>query len=711
MARIGFNRNVDRADPANTVVLNSALSQTGYGYDFVPGKGVGGISVTNLTSLTAAPTATDYNDAWYNSFQEYDNLLVTRGKHSMKFGVSADRMQYNNIGTNLLGGSFTVTSSLISFLQNGKLTNGNTSSIAGTYGSALNAFAYPDQTGSPTYADTTSNENLRNFRQTMLGMFAQDSWKVLPNLTFNYGVRYEPVTIPTEAVNRVAILRHLTDAAPTVGGAMALGNPSLKDFSPRAGLSYDPFHKGKTAIRAGFGLYDSLDLLNEYDLVFERSFPYFTQESLATSNGINLNNSFPSTAYCLGAQDDTNTGNIDPSFNAGGNCYGVKPQSSLSLRTAYIDPNPPRSYVMSWNLNIEQQLGAWEVTVGYVGSRGVHLLQVERNINTVMPTKTSQGWFYPAVLKGAQFAKLNPNFASINCSATFNIDSEYEAAHISVNRNLTHGIQVIGSYAYGKSIDDASSTASTSSGTGYPNAIGNPYPLLPIINRGRSDFDLRNNATMSVVYEEPETHFGDKAVRLLSNGWEVAGIYRVQSGPPFTVTLTGDEPYINPNDLTQSYYGQTETDTNGATTGERPNVVSGCKPTNPGNIAHYINTSCFTYPSQSSSWNGIPGTFLGNESRNFLSAPGYQDVDLSFIRNDKIGEHVTGQFRLELFNAANHPNFAAPKIQSGLAAASVNTSTGTITKPAGPISTFNGQILSTGGNIPRQIQFGYKLTF
>jgi hypothetical protein len=710
IARVGFSRNVDKADPSNTVVLNPALKQTGFGYDFVPGKGIGGITVTNLTSLTASPTATDFNDAWYNSFQEYDNLLVTKGKHSLKFGASVNRMQYNNIGTNLLGGSFTVTSSLISFLQNGNHTNGNTSSIAGTYGSTLNNFVYPDKAGSPTYLGTY-NANLRYFRQTMIGMFAQDSWKMFPNFTLNYGVRYEFVTIPTEAINKVAVLRHLTDTAPTVGGAMALGNPSLKGVSPRVGFSYDPFRNGKTAIRAGFGLYDSLDLLNEYDLVFERSFPYNTQESLATSNGINLNNSFPSTAYCLGAQDDTTTGNIDPAFNAGGNCYGVAPQSSLSLRTAYIDPNPPRSYIMQWNLNVERQLGAWGITVGYVGSRGVHLLQVERNINTVMPTLTSQGYFYPAVKRGAPLAKLNPNFASINCSATFNSDSEYEAAHISVNRNLRKGLQVIGSYALGKSLDDASSTASTSSGTGYPNAIGSPQPLLPRINRGRSDFDIKSNATMSVVYEVPDNHFNSKALHLAASGYEVAGIYRVQSGPPFSVTLTGDEPYLDPNNLTQSYYGQTETDTTGATTGERPNVVPGCKLTNPGNIAHYINTSCFTYPSQSSSWNGVPGTFLGNESRNSMSAPGYQDVDISFIRNDKFGEHVSGQFRLELFNAANHPNFGAPKVQSGLGAASVNTTTGTITTAAGPISTFTGQILSTAGNIPRQIQYGYKLTF
>ncbi|MGH9562547.1 MAG: hypothetical protein ACRD3S_13930, partial [Terracidiphilus sp.] len=508
-----------------------------------------------------------------------------------------------------------------------------------------------------------------------------------------------------------AILEHLTDPAPTVGGPMAKGNPSLKDISTRIGLSYDPFKNGKTALRVGWGIYDSLDLLNEYDLVFERSFPYFTQESVATSNGINLNGTFPSQGYCAGAQDVTQYGYVDPAFSAGGNCYGVTPQGSASLRTAWIDPSPPRSYVMQWNLNVEQQVGPWEITVGYVGSRGVHLLQVERNMNTVMPEATSQGWFYPAVLKGSPLAKLNPNFASINCTASFNADSEYDALHLSVNRNLQKGLQVIGSFAYGKSIDTASSTASTSSGTGYAHSIGSPQPMIERINRGRSDFDIKNNATISVVYVKPDSHFGSSILNFAANGWEANVIYRVQSGSPFTVTLTGDEPYLNPNDLTQTYYGETETDTTGVTTGERPNVVPGCKLTNPGNIAHYINTSCFTYPSQSSSWGGVPGTFLGNESRNSMSGPGYQDADVSFIRNDKFGDRFSGQFRLEFFNVANHPNFSAPAVVAGLAAASVNTTTGKITTPAGPVSSFNGQILSTGGNIPRQIQYGYKVNF
>jgi hypothetical protein len=699
IARIGYSRNLDQgALPSTTTILNPALKDIGYGYDFVPGKGVGGITVTNLTSLTANPLATDFNEAGYNSYQGYEDFLVTKGTHALKFGANFNHMQYNNIGTNLQGGSFTITSALSTFLQNG-LTTGthagkNAAPMAGTYGSTLNAYAYPTVT-SPVYVGTY-DENLRAFRQTIYGMFAQDDWKAVSNLTINYGLRYEFVTLPTDKDNKVALLRNLTDAAPTVGGPIALGNPSLKDFSPRIGFSYDPFRNGKTAVRAGWGVFDSLDLLNEYDLVLERSFPYNTQESLATSNGINLNGSFPSTAYCGGAQVG-----VDPAFNSGGNCFGITPQSSLpSLRTAYIDPSPPRSYIMQWNLNIEQQLGSWGITAGYVGARGIHLLEVERNINTVMPTIVGSGvttrYFYPAVAKGQPLKKLNPNFASINCSATFNEDSYYDALHLSAKHNLSKGFQVLASYAFGKSIDGASSTSSTSSGTGYPNAIGNPQPLLPKINRSRSDYDVKNNMTISVVYDAPKTTFAFKPLRVAANGWEISGIYRVQSGGPFTLTLSGDQTYVNPASPSTVYLGETETDTTGATVGERPNVAPGCKLTNPGNIAHYINTNCFTYPNPSDSLGGVPGTFLGNESRNSMSAPGYQDADVSVIKNDAFGEHFKGQLRLEFFNVANHPNLGAPA-SNGFTA-------------AGPTSTV-GVITSTAGNAPRLIQYGYKVTF
>src|SRR5262249_24107266 len=159
--------------------------------------------------------------------------------------------------------------------------------------------------------------------------------------------------------------------------------------------------------------------------------------------------------------------------------------------------------------------------------------------------------------------------------------------------------------------DDTSSTASTSAGTGYPNPIGNPAPLFPVINRGYSDFDIRHNATISWVWDAPNLKSSSGIVRAITNGWEMASIFHVATGTHFTPFLTSDQA------------GETKSDDTGAGLGLRPDVAIGgacANLTNPGNVQHYIRTNCFTYP-QPVTVNGITGTVLGNAQRNLLTAP------------------------------------------------------------------------------------------
>jgi hypothetical protein len=181
------------------------------------------------------------------------------------------------------------------------------------------------------------------------------------------------------------------------------------------------------------------------------------------------------------------------------------------------------------------------------------------------------------------------------------------------------------------------------------------------------------------------------------NGWQLGGIYKIQNGTPFSVVLAADEPYLDPANPKVAYRGETETDTTAGQLGERPNVLPNCKLTNPGNIGNYINAGCFSFPSQTSNAGGIPGTYLGNSPRNSLLTPGYQDADLSLIKNNSIGERFTTQFRFEFFNALNHPNLAAPPFN-------IYNATGAL------VPTF-GKIVSTAGNNARLIQYGFKLTF
>jgi hypothetical protein len=423
------------------------------------------------------------------------------------------------------------------------------------------------------------------------------------------------------------------------------------------GFAWNPDGRGKTAVRGGFGIFDNLPLLFLYDTPLMRSFPYFTQGVLTNVSTPALYGSFPDKSYSL--------------FTAG------------QLRTAYVDINPPRSYNLQWNFNIQRQFFGWIGTIGYVGSRGVHLVQVERNLNVVYPTLTSAGWFYGPT---SVTQKFNPNFATINTTDTWNADSTYHSMHVSVSRPFARGLQVQGSYTWGKSIDDSSSTSSVTAGTGYSNAIGSPAPLIPGINRGLSDFDMRHNAVISVVWDIPETRRGNKLVRGVANGWELSEIYRLQTGLPFTVVLNSDQA------------GQTKSDTTGGALGERPNLIlgPGCTTlTNPGSVNNYIKTGCFTYP-QPVTINGITGTVLGNLARNTLTAPGLQNLDFSLIKNDKFGERWRSQFRLEFFNILNHPNFAAPAY--------------VLYDSSGGLVSNVGRITSTT-TTARQLQLGLKLTF
>lgn len=690
IARFGFTRSLYQG-PKVTQVYNPAINNTGIGY--VPGKTMGAVSVSGLTALRAGPTALDYSFSAYNSFQAYDSIVLTRGTHAMKFGANFNRMQYNSSQPNFSGGSYT-WGSLSGFQQSGAVNQYNTQTPSVTFSTQLAPFTWTAAEGGN--GQTYSGSDERGMRLSLIGMYAQDDWRLRNNLTLNYGVRYEITNRPSVVHGLTALVEHLTDATPRVGGPIDDINPTLKNISPRVGVSYDPFSNGKTAVRAGFGVFDSLMLLNEYDTPLFRSFPFFAQGTLTVP---------AKTADCRVSPSVAGCTNLYGSFPTGG--YGLAQNTTATLRTAYVDPAPPRSYIMQWNLNVEQQLGSWMVSAGYVGARGVHLLQVERNIDTVLPTYSSAGWFYRAVLASQPPQKINPHYSAINTSATWNTDSDYSAGHASVRHPLRRGFQIIGSYAFSKSIDSGSSTGSTTSGSGYPNGIGNPSPLNPVINRGLSDFDIRHNASISVIFDAPDPHLGFRPAERIAAGWEIAGIYKIQTGAPFTVVLSADEAYVDPTGKTGPYRGETETDTTTVSLGERPNVIPKCKLTNPGNINNYINASCFTYPNPSDTFNhivgGTPGTYLGNSPRNSLTAPGYQNADISLLKNDRIGERFSTQFRFEFFNALNHPNL----VLSGATTNAIFNSTEPV--PAIP-STF-GKITSTGGNNARQIQYGFRLTF
>lgn len=164
----------------------------------------------------------------------------------------------------------------------------------------------------------------RHLRQSIVGGYIQDDWRIRPHLTLNIGVRYEIATVPTETDGKLSNLPTLSSATPHLGSPY-FQNPTLRNFDPRIGFAWDPFHNGKTAVRGGFGQFDVLPLLYQYTILSSLAAPFFE------------------------------LGSIHPP--AGSFYQGVAPLlTANSLRATYIDPNPKRGYVLQYNLNVQQQL-------------------------------------------------------------------------------------------------------------------------------------------------------------------------------------------------------------------------------------------------------------------------------------------------------------------------------------------------------------------
>jgi len=577
VARVGFSRAV-ALDGGLTQVLNSAFADPALG--MVPGRFAGAITVPGLTTMQGGPAAgtqrlgSSKSFAW-NSFQGSEDLTRTFGAQTVQFGARVERMQANvGLAANT-NGSFNF-GSLAAFLTNQPQTF-----------SAARPMPVP----------------ILGTRETLFGAYIQDAIQVQPRFQLSLGLRYEMTTVPTEAHNRIANLQQLTDASARLGSPYFL-NPTLHNFAPRLGLTWQPWRDG-TVLRSGFGMFDVLPLPYEFNIVTPAAYPFYQEVSGSTLAA----GTFPTAAYQQLAAN------------------------ASTFRTSYVEHNPHRNYVMQWNFSLQQELGRQlAATLGYVGSRSVHLPFRTDDFNTVMPTLTPAGYLYPSA---ATSQRLNPNFGRIN-GILWNADAYYEALQATLHGSWRSGLQLQASYTWGKTMDTSSASVTSDQ---YDNSLVNMPVFNTRLDRGLSDLNIGQNLVANFTWQMPGRPGGRWG--WARSGWQGVGVVKAASGTPFTPLLGGDP-----------------LGTKLSAVSEVPNWVNGpgcASRVHPGNPNGYVRTQCFAFPS--------PANLKGDVGRNTLIGPGLANLDLSLIKNTAagwLGGDSSVQLRAEFFNLLNRADFAPP---------------------------------------------------
>jgi hypothetical protein len=360
--------------------------------------------------------------------------------------------------------------------------------------------------------------------------------------------------------------------------------------------------------------------------------------------------------------------NFDPTAFNGTNPTPNSPIMSVATSGPYnvfVTPQNFHSpYTQNWNLNVQQRFAEnASLEIGYVGSKGTKLVRL-----TDLNEPDANG------------NRPNSNFSAID-ELTPSSSSSYNALQTIVRIQSLHHLSGFASYVYSKSIDDASDGIDFVPGAAFPQDPGNLAA-----ERGPSSFDTRQRFTAALNYDLPPW----KALRGLGSGWQLNTIIGIQTGRPI--------PIANSFDNSGRFYFN-----------QRPNVVSGVNPilSNWNPVTGYLNPLAFSQPAD--------GTF-GNLGRNAIFGPGYRNWDFSISKNTLLGERVNLQFRAELFNLLNHPNFALPNhnITPGYdqfgnvqCTPAQQCYDGVITQTPDVAQTNPG----LGGGGPRVIQLGVKLLF
>jgi len=575
----------------------------GFQYDntFEPALGPPYFIVNGYASV-GNPITGPRNSA-QNDYEVYESLSLVRGNHTMKFGGDFRRTQINisqGIAANgfYVFAPFPINSSFANFL-----------------------------TGAPVVFFQAGGDFHRGLRSFEVSGYAQDQWRVTPKLTINYGLRYEvnsPFAEIRDRLNQFSPGQQskvIPDAPPGIlfpgdaGVAKRILNVYYKGLMPRLGLAYDPTGRGRTSVRAAYGIfYDAFSNGSSMPMQAAISALPWLQAVQLGPPALNYTNPWGATGV---------------PFRPG---FFPKP---VTMLTESQYGRPP--YAQNWNLSIQQALPASVLfEIRYVGTKGTRVPRfIEANPAVYTAANASQSVDSRRIHAGCQPGG-GCNFASVGL-VDYSTNSTYHALQTTLSQRFHHGVSFNTSYWFSKTLDYVSSMNVAGSAprlvSGENDIAQNPFDLRA--EHGPSLFDAKHRWTASATWELP---FRQKWIA----GWQLNGIATISSGTPFTV-------YDTRNVAQQGSHPEIT-----GFAGSRPDLIadpnSGTR-----TVDSWISPSAFRRLDAITE----AGRF-GNSGRNIARAPGQGILDLSVFKNWNLSEQVRLQLRIEAFNVTNHANFGIP---------------------------------------------------
>ena len=655
-----------------------------------------------------------------NVYDFVDQVSNLRGKHALKFGgeVRVDKVDQ---------GTFRGARGRIRFQADGAFPGAT----------SLESFL----AGTPHNAAILAGDPVRHMTQNLFALFFQDDWRVSKNITLNLGLRYELQAVPTDSNNQ------LGNFEPSVGLEQVGKNiPSLykKDptnFAPRFGVAWDVSGKGTTVIRGGVAIV--------YDLLSMSTF--LSQQN--TNNTVTLGANVVPTGAAIQVNGVTTPGigNIAASgitLGAGQLTWngssvggaGIYPSNLVSNVACgdgigndagpcdifAMDRNYKTPFVTTWTLGVQHAFSnKLSLDAAYVGNHGSRLT----GIQDINQPALGSGWTPFDIAHGVNadgneqltrpFNAKYPYLGYINYYSNI-YRSNYNGLQLAFTGRGYHNLDFVAGYTYSHALDNQSYNW---------NQYLPKNSLDPQGEYGNSDFDIRHRFTLSATYTIP----GKKGYAQMLEGWQLNGILTLQSGQPWQAfdasndfSGTGEFAdrwnfFGSPSDFTSrgdksipfctgpGDKGCTYTAPSGTvfmTAAQSAPLFADC-------VAHGGAGGCFaSFNGKSALVAPAIGTF-GNSGRNIFRDGGFHNMDFSVSKSWKFGERLTTQFRAEMFNITNHPNFANPfggATGQGVGA----TADPSVTSQFGcgcatPDVASANPVLGSGG--ARAIQFGLKFLF